>query len=102
FGKVVLELAVNKNSIRRNGDRRGFYQPDMAVNSRALVKPAFKFGSVHLHRDQIFAASIRHVGDVAAETAVTAFVVGDKPAVHENFAVAKHAVEFQPEPFAGI
>ena len=102
FRHVVVELAVNEDPVRRDGDRRGFHQPDVAVNSRALVKPAFRFGGIHFHGDHVFPAAIRHVGDVIAEAAVTAFVVADEPAVDKNFAVAERAVEFQPEPFAGI
>ena len=28
--------------------------------------------------------------------------MADEPAVDENFGVAEHAVEFQPDPFAGV
>ena len=40
---IVLEFAINKNSVRRDGDRRGFFQPYVTINSRAFVKPAFEF-----------------------------------------------------------
>ena len=39
---VVPKFAPHKNPVRRDGHRRGFVQPDVAVNARALVKPAFE------------------------------------------------------------
>ena len=39
---LFLEIAVNKNPVRRDGHRRGLVQPDVAVNARAFVKPAFE------------------------------------------------------------
>jgi hypothetical protein len=44
-----------------------FFQPEVTINPRAFIKPAFKFRRVHFHRDDIFAAEFHDVREVAAE-----------------------------------
>ena len=99
---IIFKLAVNENSIRRDGQRPSLHEPDVTVNTRAFVEPAFELRRVHLHGDDVFAADIGQVGDVVAETAVAAFVMAGEPAVDEHLGVAEHAVELQPDAFAGV
>jgi len=42
-GMLFLKSALHKNPIRRDGHRRSLVQPDVAVDARAFVKPAFDF-----------------------------------------------------------
>src|ERR1700678_2435276 len=80
---IMLEYTSNKNAIRRDGDRRGFFQPDVAVNSGAFVKPAFEFAGIHFHRDGVFSADPHDIRDVGTERIVTALVMFHEPAIDE-------------------
>ena len=99
---VVGETAGDEDTVGRDRDRRGLYQPDVAINASAFVEPPFGLCRIDANRDQVLFTKIRHIGNVVAEAGVTALVMADKPAVHENRAVAKHAIEFQPKPTVGI
>ena len=99
---IVLEPAVNEHAVGRDHQRPRLHQPDMPVDSRALIEPALGLRGVHPDGDEIFSAAVGDVGDVVAEAAVAAFVMTDEPAVDEHGAVAERAVELQPEPPAGI
>jgi len=70
FGRVLLLLHTKMPS-GAMGQRRGCHEPDVAVDARALVKPALELRRVHLHGDNILSAGIRHIRDVITETAVT-------------------------------
>ena len=99
---IVIKLAVNKNPVRRDGQRRGFLQPDMAVNARALVKPALESRGVHADGQHVLAAVIGNVRDVVTEGIVAANLTANQAAVEINQAVAIDAAEFEPEPPAKI
>ena len=99
---IILELAVNKHPVRRDGHRRGLVQPDVTVNPRALVKPALELARVHLDRDQILAAEFYDVRDVLAERVVAALVPRHQPAIHPDRRVAKHAIEREPDALAFV
>ena len=53
---VVCEFCMHKHPVRRDGDRRGLVQPDVAVDARAFVKPALGFGRIHPHGNGVLAA----------------------------------------------
>src|SRR6202034_1271582 len=102
IGNIMLKYASNQNAIRCDGDRGGFFQPDMAVNSSTFVKPAFEFAGIHFHRDGVFAADAYDVRDVGTERIVTALVMFHEPAIDEYGRVAKRAIEIQPDAFARV
>ena len=101
-GHIVLKIAVDKNSLRRDGNRRGFVEPDMAVNARPFIKPTFQLGRIHFHRNTVVTAKGRDVGNICAEGGVAALVTGHQPAIDPDGGIAKHAIEGNPNAFGGI
>jgi hypothetical protein len=102
FRDIAGKLAVNKSAVGRDMQRAGFGEPDVAVNAGPFVKPALELRGIHPHRHRVWAAAIGQVGDVVAETAVTAFVMAEKVAVEKNAAIAINAVELQHQPAAAV
>ena len=74
----------------------------MPVDAGALVEPAFALCGVDADGDDVLAAACGDVGDVETEVVVASLVAAHGPAVDEDGAVAEGAVEFQPEPAAGV
>ena len=77
-------------------------QPDMAINARAFVKPAFEPAGVDPHDKHIRAAGIRVGRDVKVEARVTADVASKEVAIQPHEAIAVDAVELQPQRLARI
>src|ERR1017187_10303244 len=55
---IIFKFAGSKNPIRRDGHRRGLVHPDVAVNTRALVKPALELRRVHAPGHGVLAAEM--------------------------------------------
>ena len=94
---VMWETGIYESAVRRNRQRRGLNQPDMAINARALVEPPLEFGSVHANGHRVLAAEVHDVREVVAEPAVAAFVMADEVAVDKYPAIAKGTVKLQPD-----
>ena len=94
---VILKFRPDINPVRRDGHRRGLVQPDMPVDARTFVKPAFRFRRIHPHGNRVPAAVMRHVRNVLAERIVAALVMAHAPAVDPYRRVAEHPVEGQPD-----
>ena len=74
----------------------------MAIDARALIEPSFGLCRIDANGHQVLLTKFHHIGNVVAEAGVSALVMANKPAVHENRAVAKYAIEFQPNATVGI
>ena len=52
-GGIILHLGCDKRAIVADVQRTGLDQPDVAIDARALVKPAFLHCGVHAHSDDL-------------------------------------------------
>jgi len=83
-------------------ERLGFGEPDVTVDSGALVEPAVAEAGVHADDEIVLLAGVDEVGDVEAEGGVAVVVAADEVAVEEDERVAEGAVELEGEALAGV
>src|SRR5262249_39407753 len=94
--------AGGKNALRGNVQSVCFGQPDVAIDPRAFVEPAFDLARVDAHHHRIRSTVVDVIGNVAAKADIAALVAADLMAVEPYFAVAKDPVELQPKSFTFI
>ena len=102
FGGLLADVADDLRAVAHDVQRIGLGQPDVPVDARAFVEPAFELRRVDAHRQHVLAAVVGKVGDVVGEAGVAAFVAADDVAVDPDEAVAEHAVELDAEPLARV
>ena len=81
-------------------DGIGFDEPNVAINSRALVKPSVTLRRVHAHQQDILSAGIGEIGDIETERIVAAAVLADVETVEDHHGLAVSAVELKRNPLA--
>src|SRR5207253_1792625 len=86
----------------RHVNRIGLHEPDVAVDSAALIPPSLEMAGVGPDDEQVARARLDERRDVVAEARVAAGVVADVLAVQPYVAVAVDAVEIQEDPPATI
>src|SRR5579862_2102785 len=101
-GGAGSDVGCDVRSPVRDVERVSFHQPDMAINSRALVEPAFVFGGINADDDDVRAAVVDEVRDVVAEGRVAGHVAAEIEAVDGDDGIAEDAVEFEGEAAAEI
>src|SRR5262249_37605751 len=99
--RTVL-FAGGKNAVRGNVQSVCFGQPDVAIDSRAFVEPAFDLTRVDSHHHRIRSTFVDVVGNVAAKPDVAALVAADLVAIEPYFALAKDPIELQTKSFTFI
>src|SRR5690348_4855203 len=75
-------------------------EPDVTVESRALVEPPISKGGVHANHEVILFAIVEEIGDIEAEGSVAVVVAADKATVHKNERTAESPIELQHDPAA--
>src|SRR6185437_10951549 len=75
-------------------------EPDVTVESRALVKPSISEGGVHANHKVILLAIVEEIGDIEAEGGITVVVATDKATVYKNERTTESPIELQHDPAA--
>ncbi len=78
-------------------DRVSLYQPDVAVDTRALVPPALELRRISPNHERVFAAVIEHVGQIVARGSVAAIMTPEIVSVDGHFVISIDAVEFHAD-----
>src|ERR1017187_1610120 len=90
---IVRKAAVDEDTVRGDGERRGLHQPHVAVDTRALIEPALELRGIDTNRDDVLSPDVCDIGDVVTKAPVAALVATDEPSIHEHRAVAEDPVE---------
>ena len=101
-GGVAVHLGGDERAPLGNMQRRRLCQPDVAVDSRAFIEPAFLHGGVDPDSDDIGAAVVEVIGQIVAEAGVTAALAAEVEAVDPDDRVAEDPVKFDADATAEI
>ena len=82
--EVGAHVARDKCAPARDVQRRGFREPDVAIDSGTLVEPAFLHGGVDAHGDDIFSAVVEVVADVIAGVQISTRLLANIEPIDEN------------------
>src|SRR5205807_2188353 len=99
---ALANFRGHEYSIRRHMQRRGFQQPDVPVNPRALVPPTFITARIDPHSDHVLTDVVQIIGEIVSKRLVPAGMAAQTVAVDPDDAVAEDAVEFDADTLAKI
>src|SRR5438067_1109505 len=72
----------------------GLDEPNVTIDARAFIKPAFDLRRVHAHDHHIPPTIVDVIGDVQSKAAIAALVLTNQTAVEPHMAIAEDAVKF--------
>src|SRR6187402_3578624 len=98
----VTDFAADEQAPQGYVHRIGLHQPDVAIDARTFVEPAFAERGIDAYSELGRRIGIDEIGDVDTEGCVAAGIAGDGIAVHEDDRVAEHAVEFEEDAAATV
>src|SRR5690349_14603106 len=81
---IGVYLRSDMHPIRRDMNRIGLVEPDVAVDAAAFVPPALLRAGVAADGEDVLAAVVYRVGDVVAEADIAALVVAELLAVQPD------------------
>ena len=94
-GPGAIDVGGNEHAVLGYVYGIGLDEPDVAVDARAFVKPAFFEGCVGFDGNYVVAAVIDVVGDVVLKIEVAALLVAEVEAVDPYLRIAEHALKQQ-------
>ena len=99
---IALEIGVSKNAIGGNVRVLVLVEPNVPIDARAFIKPAFILGGVHADDDDVVAVIIDEVGDVVGHADVATGVGTEVKAVDPNLGIAENAIKLDLKTLTGI
>src|SRR4029077_20691479 len=91
-GFAGVNLRLNERAPLLHVQRVGLHQPDMAVNPRALIKPAIALGGIDSPQQDVALAEKGEIRHVKGEGILAATVPPDVETVEQSHGLAIRAI----------